>query len=372
MATTTGDGSLKSDDAPLVLVSGATGYVATHAIQQLLSSGNYRVRGTIRSLKNEEKVKALKDLIPDAKYPLELCEADLEDKESWTAAVKNCKYVLHIASPFPAGLPSDPNDVIRPAVQGTLNVLSACAESGCVKKVVLTSSIAAISCGGTGHPHRDNHVYTEEDWSPPDACAPYEKSKTLAEKAAWDFVKELPSEKKFDLTVINPGLIFGPILTKFSGTSVGLIKSVLTGETPGALDITFGVVDVREVAQAHISAMEKPESNGNRYLLISESTVAFHDMNRWLHEEFGHQGYKVCTMKIPKFVAWVASKFSADVKFAYPNIGKRLTYVNDKMINQLGVQPRNSRQTVLDTAYSLIELGLVEKTTKYHGPQKDN
>ena len=356
------------ESVPLVLVTGATGYIATHTIQQLLTSGKYRVRGTVRSLKNEEKAKALRELVPDAKYPLDLCEADLQNKESWPPAVQGCKYVLHIASPFPSSLPRDPNEVIRPAVDGTINVLTACSESGSVKKVVLTSSIAAISCGGIGHPNREEHVYTEEDWSPLDGCPPYERSKTLAEKAAWDFLKDLPEEKKFDLTVINPGFVQGPALTKASGTSVGVPKSILEGKVPGAPDVSFAIVDVRDVAQAHIIAMEKPECNGKRYLLVGENNVFFIQVLQWMAEEFGPQGYKIGTKKIPKFLAWFASLFSSDAKILYPIIGKRITYVNDRMINELGIQPRGAKESFIEMAYSIIELGMVRKTAKYYGP----
>ena len=357
------------ESVPLVLVSGATGYVATHTIQQLLISGNYRVRGTIRSLKNEEKVKPLQELVPDAKYPLELCEADLQDKENWISTVKGCKYVLHIASPFPLSTPKNPEEVIRPAVDGTLNVLSACAESGTVKRVVLTSSIASISCGLAGHPGRQNNTYSEEDWSPPEACEPYERSKTLAEKAAWDFMKDLSEEKKFELVVVNPAVILGPMLTKFTGTSVDIIKSVLAGEVPGVVDISMGVVDVRDVAQAHITAMEKPECNGKRHLLVSESAVPYQRICQVMNNEFVPQGYKAAgKMKIPKFVAWFLSMFNSQVKAAYPNIGKSVIYNTDRMTNVLGIQPQVADKMIIETAYSLIEFGLIAKTPQYHGP----
>ena len=357
------------DGVPLVLVTGASGYIAAHAVQLLLSSGKYRVRGTVRSLKNEEKVKELKELVPDSKYPLDLIEADLQTKESWPAAVQGCTYVLHIASPFPAAVPKNPDEVIRPAVDGTLNVLEACSQSGSVKKVVLTSSIAAISCGGAGRPDRPkDHVYTEEDWSPPEACAPYERSKTLAEKAAWDFIKNLPEEQKFALAVINPGFVQGPPLTKSSGTSVGLIMSMLAGKVPAVPDVSFGLVDVRDVAQAHIVAMEKPECDGSRHLLVGESNVAFQQVLQWMAAEFGPQGYKIGTGKVPKILAWVTSFFNSQMKQLYPVIGKRLIYNNDRMINVLGIKPQDTKKAFFDTGYSVIELGMIPKTPKYHGP----
>lgn len=351
-------------EAPLVLVTGATGYIATHVVQQLLHSGNYRVRGTVRSLKNDEKVKALKELIPDARYPLDLCEADLEKIESWPAAVQGCKFVFHIASPFPSALPKRPDDLIRPAVQGTTNVLSACAESGTVKKVVLTSSIAAISCGLSGHPRRAGHAYSEQDWSPEAACLPYERSKLFAERAAWDFIKQLPDEKKLDLAVINPAFVQGPILTNSVGTSVDIVKRLLTGDIPGSFDINFCMVDVRDVARAHIVAMEKSECSGNRYILASGINLNFHDIAQILAEEFEPQGYKIGKRRIPKFVAWFGSFFSNEFKLLLPMIGKNVELVNTKMINELGIQPQPVKKTVLDTAYSLIELGLVEKKSK--------
>ncbi|XP_065899103.1 uncharacterized protein [Dysidea avara] len=354
------------EDVPLVLVTGASGYIATHVIQQLLSSGNYRVRGTIRSLKNEERVKALKELVPGAKYSLELCEAELEDKESWVLAVKGCTYVFHIAAPVPPVIPRDPDEMSRPAIQGTLNVLSACAGSGTVKKVILTSSTMAISCGLAGHPDRENHIYTEEDFSIPEVCPPYERSKVLAEKAAWKFVDELP-EKKFDLVVMNPGLTFGPIIVRSCGASVDFVRAMLAGDVPGAVDITMMVIDVRDVARAHIIAMEKPECIGKRYILVAENNVHFRTVAEWIQDEFDPQGYKIGTMRIPKFVAWIISKFNTSMRFIYPGIGKRLTLVNDRMIDELGIKPTPIRQSVIDTGYSLIEFGFVQKTDKYQG-----
>lgn len=319
-------------NVPLALVTGASGYIATHVIQQLLSAGNYSVRGTVRSLQNEEKVKGLKELVPDAKYPLDLCEADLEKKESWPTAVQGCSHVFHIASPFPSGVPKHADDLIRPAVQGTMNVLSACAESGSVRKVVLTSSIAAISCGLCGHPNRSDYTYSEEDWSPETGCLPYERSKLLAERAAWDFVKALPDAKKFDLVVVNPAFVQGPVLTRSPCTSIDIVKRLLTGDIPGSFNINFCIIDVRDVAQAHIVAMEKPECSGNRYILASGTALNFHEIIRILAEEFEHQGYKIGKRKIPKFVAWFGSFFSNELKMVLPMIGKNVKFDTTKMI----------------------------------------
>lgn len=193
-------------DNDLILVTGASGYIAIHIVKLLLEKG-YRVRGTVRSLKDEKKVSPLRKLVQNPKHELELCEANLDNEQSWLKAVEGCTYVLHTASPFPSNSPKDENVLIKPAVDGTLFVLRACVQEGSkVKRVVLTSSVAAI----IGSKPKNGYTYSEKDWAKPEECNPYEKSKTLAERAAWDFVKER-NEKKlpcFELAVINPGLVF--------------------------------------------------------------------------------------------------------------------------------------------------------------------
>lgn len=180
--------ALEEKGETLVLVSGASGFVASHCVLQLLSAG-YTVRGTVRSLKNEAKVAFLRGL-PHAQQRLQLVEADLEDEKSWIPAVAGCKYVLHVASPFPMENPQHEDDLIRPAVKGTLSVLQAAAESGCVARVVLTSSVVAInSMAGDAHATSKEkgtaHVFTEDDWTDVSKAPPYAKSKVLAEAAAW-------------------------------------------------------------------------------------------------------------------------------------------------------------------------------------------
>ena len=346
---------------PQVLVTGASGFIATHIIQQLLTGGQVKVRGTVRSLKNEAKVKPLQDLVPDATYPLELVEADLLNEESWKEAVKGCTHVYHVASPFPPSVPTDENEVIRPAVEGTLNVLKACSESGMIKRVVLTSSIAAIGSGVT----RD---YNESDWAN-DASSPYQKSKMLAERAAWDFVNKLEDDKKFELAVVNPGLVIGPVLSLASSdsTSQATVKKILENSLPALVNVNFALVDVRDVALAHIAAMEKQEAAGNRHIIVSN--------NMWMKEiaevvsrEFQPQGYKIKLWVMPKVGVWFA-KFALPLsRLVYPVLGVVSTYSNAKMKNNLGVEPRDIESSILDTCYSLIESGAVPKTRAYRGP----
>ena len=353
------------DDVPIALVTGASGYVATHLVKQLLEQGRFRIRGTVRDKKREDKVKPLKDLVPDAKYPLRLVNANLEKPDSWAKAVKRCSYVFHVASPFPLKNPKREEDIIRPAVEGAKNVLKACAEAGTVKRVVLTSSIAAVA-GLGGHPGSPpDRVYTEKDWIEEAGISPYDKSKLKAERAAWDFVKELGEDKRFELVVVNPGYVQGPFLSKVSGeSSASLLAPTLTGSSPA--DVSFALVDVRDVAAAHIAAMEKPEAAGNRYLIVNE-TMHMVDISKIVAAEFKPQGYKVSVKQIGKTTLFVGKFFNARAKQAYSLLGKRVLFNNERMKGELGIEPRPINETLLDTCYSLVEIGLVKRTRGYLG-----
>ena len=364
-----GDPEEPEDGVPRVLVTGASGFMATHVIYQLQQQGRVRVRGTVRSLKREEKVKPLRNLVPDAKYPLRLVPAELQDAESWTRAVKGCTYVYHIASPVALDTPRDENELIKPAVDGTINVLKACAESGTVKRVVLTSSLAAVTGLFTGNPGQPpDYVYSETDWADEASCTAYEKSKLKAEQAAWDFVKKLEEDKRFELVAVNPGYVQGPMFSAASGAGSAFIcSSLLDQKMPGVLNIAFNVVDVRDVAAAQLAAMEKPEAAGNRYLLTSK-IMTMQEVAQTLSEEFRPQGYKIPTRTIPKAVVWLGKLFDAGLKTLYPGIGKRVLLNNEKMRNELGVEPRPARESIIDTGYSLVELELVHRTPGYLGP----
>ena len=353
---------------PQVLVTGASGFVASHIVQQLLVGGKVKVRGTVRSLKNESKCAPLMKLVPDAKYPLELVEAELLNEESWIEAVKGCDYVYHTASPIPpleAQIPDE--NIIKPAVEGTLNVLKACVAAGTVKRVVVTSSAAAVS-GGFLIP-RDT-PYTEEDWVDESLVPAYERSKALAEKAAWDFVEKLEEDKKFDLVVINPTLILGPPLTRATAgaTSVDSIKKVLTKEIPILIHISLAIIDVRDLAAIHIAAMETPEAAGQRYIANGQN-LWWKEMADIMAEEFGPQGYKPTSYVMPKFGVAIMKVFNSFLRRIYPMIGTEIKYDNKKMMSQLGIQPRDPKTSVIDTCYGLIEIGAVEKKERYRGPQ---
>ena len=303
-------------------------------------------------------MKPLLELVPDAKYPLRLVEADLSKADSWAKAVNRCKYVLHVASPFIVNV-TDEAAIIRTAVEGTVNVLQASADAGTVKRVVVTSSVAAVSCGLIGNPNNPpDYVYTEKDWSPEAACAPYEKSKLKAEQAAWDFVKKLDDTKRFELAVVNPAYVQGPLLSASSGEgSKEFCNRLLNKKMPALPDLSFPIVDVRDVAAAHIAAMEKSEAAGNRHVLTNR-TVHITVFAKIIREEFQPQGYTIPSEEIPK---------SVEIPELKPMLGKVIQYNNERMVKVLGIQPRPIEDSLIDTCYSLIDLGLAEKTSEYLG-----
>ena len=350
-----------------VLVTGASSYIATHIIQQLLTGGQVKVRGTVRSIKNEAKVKPLQDLVPDATYPLELVETDLLNEESWKEAVTGCTHVYHVASPLPLETVEDyENEVISPAVNGTLNVLKAVAEAGTVKRVVLTSSTVSVSSGWMG---REGHVHTEADWGDEAICGPYEKSKIRAERAAWDFVERLEDNKKFELVTILPGACFGPTLTPHAQSTLILLEQILANKTPVLLNLNFLVTDVRDVAKAHIVAMEKPQASGNRYIVVSGKTCWMREIADIVHNEFGTQGYTIPSFVVPKVMTWVLKFYNTALKQVYPNQGRVMLFSNQKMMTELGIQPSDVNTTIIDSCYNLIEKGIVPKKPGYRGPQ---
>ena len=344
----------------LCLVTGASGYVGSHVVQQLLQRGDVRVRGTVRDLKSE-KSEILSKFVPDAKYPLELVEAQLLNADSWIEAVKGCSQVYHIASPVQL-TPRDENEVIAPAVEGTLNVLSACAEAGTVKRVVLTSALAAVSNGLNGDTGR---TYTEEDWSSEDRCGPYEKSKLRAERAAWEFVKKLDDDKKFELAVINPAGIFGPFTFPGESASVSLIRDILNGKFSALPHINMPSVDVRDLAKAHLAAMEKPEAAGKRFILYNKG-IWMRDAAEVISAEFAPMGYRIPLRNMPKFLMWALKWFSAETKFMYEMVDKDFTFNTANAKEILGIEPPvDLNKTILDTCYDLIEREIVPKTTEY-------
>lgn len=348
------------NDNDLVLVTGASGYIATHVVQQLLKLG-YRVRGTVRSLKDEKKCAPIRKLVDDPKYPIELVEANLLDENSWLDAVKDCTYVIHTASPFPAVRPKNEKELIEPAVNGTLFVFRACVQEGSkVKRVVLTSSVAAVA----DEAFTDGKKYSETDWPNSDVLTPYPKSKALAEKAAWDFLKEkeTKNEKCFELSVINPGFVMGPLIHDTYCTSAQPIKMLMMRELPLLPDIYAPVCDVRDVALAHIRAMLRPEAVSKRHIIVNNvNCSSFQEWALILQKEFSSKNYSVPTRVAPHFFIKLYSYFDDIAKSAVPILGVKSLFENAAMKNNLSIEPTSLDKTIVDMAYSLIERNIVAK-----------
>jgi len=339
---------------PLVLVTGATGYIAGHCIRELMEHG-YRVRGTVRRVADTAKTDHLRRIAAQLGGSLELVEADLSADRGWNEAVAGCMYVQHVASPFPPEVPKDENELIRPAVDGALRVLRACAASGTVRRVVMTSSVAAVAYG---HDAGHGKVLTEEDWSDPARCDPYPKSKTLAERAAWDFVQKLPEQQRFELAVINPGFVMGPLLNADQGTSGELIRKLMVRDMPACPEIGFAPVDVRDIAIAHRLAMELPHAAGNRYICAGDH-IWVQDIAKVLAAEYNPRGYRVPTGKLPYVAMWIIAWFDKAVNLALTFVGRREVVSSAKAQKELGWKMRPVRESILDTARTMIEHGVV-------------
>src|SRR5271170_2600248 len=258
-----------------ILVTGGSGFIGSHSILQLLNAG-HQVRTTVRSLKREGDVRAmLKEggAEPRSNERLSFIAAELENDAGWSEAVAGCEYVLHVASPFPPNIPKHENELIVPACEGALRVLRASRDAG-VKRVVLTSSFAAIGYGQKPQ----SAPFNETNWTEINGAGltAYVKSKTLAERAAWDFVAR--EGGGLELSVVNPVGVFGPVLGPDYSTSILIVQRMMDGAIPGAPRLYFGVVDVRDVADLHIRAMTNPAAKGERFLAVAGDFMSMLDI----------------------------------------------------------------------------------------------
>ncbi|MFE5474379.1 NAD-dependent epimerase/dehydratase family protein [Nocardia sp. NPDC056541] len=334
-----------------VLVTGATGFVAGHCIAELLDHG-YAVRATVRDLAAHATRAHLTELARRTGGELEFVAASLDDDAGWAAAVTGCDTVLHVASPFPAAPPEDEQDLIEPAVQGTLRVLRAAAAAG-VRRVVLTSSVAAVAYG-----HDTDEVRTEDDWSVVERIPAYQKSKTLAERAAWDFVESLPAASDLELVVVNPGIILGPLLEARTSTSHEPVRRLLARAVPGSVKTGWTPVDVRDLAVAHRLAMEVPEAAGNRYICAADP-LWMGELAGLLARDYAAEGFRVPTRVLPNWVIRVVAVFDKGVRLTVPVLGRTEHVSADKARRELGWTMRPIEDTVRDTADSLIAFGIV-------------
>ncbi|MEP6987295.1 MAG: aldehyde reductase, partial [Chloroflexota bacterium] len=314
----------------LVLVTGGTGFVGIHCILQLLNAG-YRVRTTVRSLKREADVRAM--LRVGSVEPgdlLSFAAADLTSDVGWSEAVEGCDFVLHVASPFPPTSPKDENELIIPAREGALRVLRAARDAG-VKRVVLTSSFAAI---GYGHKPTDQ-PFTEETWT--DVNGPgvsaYAKSKTLAEHAAWDFIEH--EGGTLELAVVNPVGIFGPVLGADYSSSIRVLQQLVTGEMARLPSLSFGIVDVRDVADMHLMAMINPAAKGQRFLATA-GLMSIREGAQVLKSRMGEAGNRISTKPMPDWLVRLAAPFSPAAAQIVHDLGKVRRASNEKAKRVLG------------------------------------
>lgn len=343
----------------IVLVTGGSGFVGSHCIVQLLAAG-HSVRTTVRSAAREADVRAmLREAGVEPGDRLSFAVADLERDAGWREAVAGCEYLLHVASPFPPSLPRHENELIVPAREGTLRVLRAARDAG-VRRAVVTSSFAAI---GYGQPPRDS-PFDETNWTNPDGkgVQPYTKSKTLAERAAWDFIER--EGGGMELSVVNPVGVLGPVLGKDFSTSILLVQKLLDGAMPGCPRMVFGIVDVRDVADLHLRAMTQPAAAGQRFLAVSGDFLAVRDIALVLKARLGALARRVPTRELPNWLVRLAAWTDPAVRQILPELGKRKNATSAKARRLLGWTPRPNDECIVDTAQSLARLGLLKTSAR--------
>ena len=335
-------------DTKTVLVTGGSGFLGGWCVVELLRRG-YRVRTTVRDLTREAGVRAAVSSQVDPGDRLAVLAADLLADDGWAAAVEGCDYVLHVASPFPAVQPKDPDELIVPAREGTLRVLRAALDAG-VERIVVTSSVAAIT--GSGKPV-SGRALDERDWSDPDnmKLTPYARSKTIAELAAWDFVRERGATEK--LATVNPGAIIGPVLGEGDRSfSLQAIERLLGG-MPGAPRIGFSFVDVRDVADLEIRAMTAPEAGGERFV-ATQSFMWMSDVAAVLRDRLGDDAAKVPTRTVPNLMVRAMALFDPSARSVLGQLGRKTLISSEKATTQLGWAPRPLDDSIAECARSLL------------------
>jgi dihydroflavonol-4-reductase len=330
-----------------VLVTGGSGYLGSWCVIELLRRG-YSVRTTVRDLAREPEVHATIAAEVEPGDSLSVVAADLLDDAGWKEAVSGCDYVLHVASPFPPAQPKDPDELIVPARDGTLRVLRASLAEG-VERIVVTSSVAAI----TGGKRPVSGDLTEQNWSDPDnpKMSPYARSKTIAERAAWDFMGEQGATEK--LATVNPGAIIGPVLSEDRSYSLQAIERLLGG-IPGTPRIGFSFVDVRDVADLEIKAMIDPAASGERFIAV-DAFMWMSEVAAVLREHLGEDAAKVPTRSVPNLVVRAMALFDPSIRSIIGQLGKRTRLSSEKAKAQLGWSPRPLEETIAECGRSLVD-----------------
>jgi len=336
-----------------VLVTGVSGFLGAHTAIQLLNQG-YHVLGTLRDIQRAEAIKEVILANASREGRLKFAKADLLDREVWPGLMDGVDYVLHIASPFPRVLPKRDEELLLPARDGTLNVLRACSRAA-VKRVVLTSSTTAIAYGKPKG--QRSGTYSELDWTDENDLRDttvYIRSKTAAERAAWDFINK--NDGNLELVSICPGALLGPVLEKDFGTSANIVIKILDGSTPAYPKIGYDLADVRSVAELHLLAMESPGAAGERFIATA-GYLAFSEIGDILQEAYPDR--KTPRGELPNFLTRLIANFESTLKPLTVEIGATRKLDNRKAIDQLGWQPISPKEAVLATAETVIQLGLV-------------
>jgi nucleoside-diphosphate-sugar epimerase len=351
-------GTIAKEKLSTVLVTGGSGFVGSHCIVQLLAAG-HQVRTTVRDLKREGEVRAMLQeggAVPGER--LSFIAANLGNDKGWPKAIAGCEYVLHVASPLPMNIPKNEDELIVPAREGALRVLRASREAG-VKRVVLTSSFAAI-----GYAQKPQAApFDETNWTDPNGdVLPYVKSKTMAERAAWDFVATAGAS--LELAVVNPVGVLGPVLGPDYSISILLVQRLMDGTMPGCPRLCFGIVDVRDVAELYIRAMTHPAAKGERFLAVAGDFLSILDVARILKRRMGELAKRVPTWQLPNWLVRLAGLGDPAVRQILPELGLVKNATNEKAKRTLGWAPRSIEESIIATAESLVQLGLLKVRPK--------
>lgn len=341
---------MPENNNPLVLVTGGSGFIAVHIILKLLMQ-DYRVRATLRTMSRQAEVKAMLSSGGVTNFAgLSFIEADLSSDTNWAEAVKGAEYVIHVASPTPNKIYKNEDEMIGPAREGVLRVLRASRDAG-IKRVVLTSAFGAI---GVGHKNHQG-PYTEKDWSNTDAnIHPYQKSKTLAEKAAWDFIRQ--EGNGLELATVNPVGVMGPILGNDYSHSNDIVRQMIEGKLKSVPKIYSDYVDVRDVADLHILAMVRPDASGERFIASSSENLSMLDIARILRKHLGEDANNIPNKELPNIAVRIVAVFNPKLRMIASLLGQDMSTSNQKAKQLLGWKPRSAEEAIAATGRSMLKI----------------
>ncbi len=338
----------------LVCVTGASGFIGSHLVRELLERG-YAVRAAVRNTADDERVQHLRRLVENSEARLQLMSGDLRVAGAFDPIVSGCDFVCHSAQAVAFTAADPQREIVDLALNGTRELLRAARRAGSVKRFVYTSSIAAI----VDYTRPETHVFTDRNW-PENLTVrdnPYGLSKTLSERAVWEDQDRAEGEG-FDAVSINPGMVFGPIYSKgHLRTSPSIIRNILAASYPGCPPLEFNVVDVRDVATAHVNALERPEAKGKRIILVDRA-LTWRQMAEIIARHFPER--RISTRELPKWLLYAVAVLDKRVSFSFfrNNLGRRFRYDNQPSRQLLGLRYRGPENMLLDACGSLVRLGL--------------